>query len=211
MIKPLADKQTIEFKEKRVVKFRKLIKRNAKLALLIEQNSKLKADKAWLTLGPGALQRELDECVNVGRLIPICTKCKACYKAHRWDTSSIFCYEVNGIFRESYVGSPSPCIVLKCLVFQAKKLGLTVELVDLDEVTPIDPVDLINADRDCHFVIFSEEGGWRLSYGMKLRHENFHLNPCIELLVQLKLLFSQEEFFFADGKDYADLYHPVDA
>jgi len=143
----------------------------------------LEAENAWNRLGSEALQRELDLVVNFRRLVPVCG-CVACYGAHRWDTRTVYPAEIPDFFHSPDPTSllTTPCIILRCLIFHAERLGLTVKSVNLDIPDVVESIDLFQIPRDCHLVVCFEERGW---------------------LAHLLHLFHLDEFCVVYGRDYA--------
>jgi len=178
--------------------------RDRRIEDLLKRNAVLEAENAWNRLGSEALQRELDLVVNFRRLVPVCG-CVACYGAHRWDTRTVYPEEIPDFFHSPDPTSllTPPCIILRCLIFHAERLGLTVKSVNLDIPDVVESIDLFQIPRDCHLVVCFEERGWRLSYGLKLGRKNFHLNPHLDTLAHLLYLFHLDEFCVVYGRDYA--------
>lgn len=172
---------------------------------LLRENAYLKSVNLWHALGSDKLQATIDKSTNLSRLSPVCD-CFFCYNAHRYDPKVVYPEEIGEIFRTPKEGdAPRPCVVLKCLLHHAQKLGLVVMTVDL--TVPETQFLHLFEEHNCHLIIFSDSESWWVGYGMKLQFKNFHLNPDTDLVGRLISLVRTDEFFIINGLHYADLSH----
>ena len=155
------------------------------------ENESLRDENFWNVYGPHILAKLLEKANS--KIAPYVCNCHECFLSMRFNPAysgdtpeSIAAWFKNGQER------PSDCIIKKCLVFHAQRLGLVVQ-----ETTGwfalMDGVD-------AHIHIDKSESAWKPFYGTRFTPASLRSSPDLPKLVQLFELLDHEgdvtaEFF----------------
>jgi hypothetical protein len=165
-----------------------------------QENEELRAESAWNKYGEEVLDKWMPS-VNQVYIDEVCT-CKSCFLSGRFEMARLDnIYRPYAIHGYDGLKESHECIIKKCLILQAEKLGLRVLQFSRDTYTSyVDPHQM-----DCHIVVVNAFGTWYIKYGAMLSVTNFHTNPDLEKIKSLFELCRDGNEFFSDGlKDYAE-------
>ena len=194
---------------------------------LRKENEELQAKVSHHEYGPKALEERL-ALVNQANLGAVC-HCYGCYCSKRFEAEDGMDYFPKSyLIRNIQVNDDErtrACLIKKCLLLQAKKLGF--EVADLtakgihlvcdgedDHVValmvdlPADPVP-----ASCHLIVWNNpySSYWKVEYGPKLSLKDFHKNPMLENLKALfnKMMIEENGNAFFEEPDTGENYNKL--
>ena len=162
---------------------------------LHKENEALRDELFWTMYGPDILRKLLRK-ANDESFPPVCN-CHECFLSLRFNPASSGDNPTSiAAWFKSAEEDSVECIVKKCLIFHAQRLGLVV-VETVDWIARLDRVD-------AHIHIDHSRGKWEVFYGSKMPLQKFRSNPDLPKLTELfELLEKQgrtrEEFFEING------------
>jgi hypothetical protein len=154
---------------------------------LHSENENLRDDNFWNLYGPHILAKLLER-ANSRTAPPVCN-CHECFLSMRFNPaySGDTPESIAAWFKNGQEERQSDCIIKKCLVFHAQRLGLVVRETTgwfalLDNI-------------DAHIHIDKSERAWKVCYGARFTLAKLRSSPDLPKLVQLFELLDNE----ADG------------